>query len=257
MFLLFLIAGKTNMTLKNNLEVLMFTRWDWFVKAYVVLMIIAPVLNTYINNSSEKQQRYVILGFFGFSSTYGWLGGADRFFVDGYGPLLFIGLYLLSQYAHHTSENDSTPSIIHRLLSFDKKYDLIVFYACVIINTIMGVLGLYLGKNIYGKVYAYTNPITIVAALYLLLFFSKLEIRPNKIVNAMAAGSFAVYLLHSQVDIRPMFNKAVQYLYNSVDNVGCILVIFTYLVLVYVISVVIDFPRLWMWNKLSKKFNIS
>ena len=50
----------------------------------------------------------------------------------------------------------------------------------------------------------------------------------------MAAGSFAVYLLHSQVDIRPMFNKAVQYLYNSVDNVGCILVIFTYLVLVYV-----------------------
>lgn len=255
-FLLMLFAGKTKMSLENILEVFMFTKWDWFVKAYVVLMIIAPVLNTYIFNSSEKQQRYVLLGFFGFSSTYGWLGGANRFFVNGYGPLLFIGLYILSQYVHHKANEESTPFLIRKWFSLDKKLDLLVFLVCIIINTLIGLGGLYADVNIYGKVYAYTNPITIVAALYLLLFFSKLEIKPNKVVNAMAAGSFAVYLLHSQVDLRPMFNKAVQYLYNSVDNVGCILAIFTYLVLVYVASVVIDLPRLWMWNRISNKYNI-
>ena len=256
-FLLMLFAGKTNLTLKNILEVFMFTRWDWFVKAYVVLMIIAPALNTYIYNSSEKQQRYLLLGFFGFSSTYGWLGGANRFFVNGYGPLLFIGLYLLAQYVHHKVNDESTPILIRKCFSFDKKHDLLAFLVCIIINTLMGLGGLYAGSNIFGTVYAYTSPITIVAALYLLLFFSKLEIKPNKIVNALAAGSFAVYLLHSQVDIRPIFNKAVQYLFNSFDNACCILAIFTFLVLVYVVSVIIDTPRLWMWNKLSMKFNIS
>lgn len=235
----------------------MFTRWDWFVKAYVVLMIIAPILNTYINNSSEQQQRYVLLGFLGFSSTYGWLGGANRFFVNGYGPLLFIGLYLLSQYAHHALEKDSTPSTIRRLFSLDKKYDLMMFCGCVITNTTLGLLGLFLEKNVFGKVYAYTNPITITGALYLLLFFSKIKMRSNKIVNMLATGSFAVYLLHSQVDIRPTFNKCVQYLYSSYSSVSCIIMIFIFLAFVYIISAAIDLPRLWVWNKLCKNYNIK
>lgn len=220
-------------------------------------MIIAPVLNIYIQNSSEKLQRTVLIGFFIFSSSYGWVGGANRFFVNGYGPLLFIGIYLLSQYAHHALEKDSTPSIIRRLLSFNKKYDFMIFCGCIVINTTMGVLGLYLGKNIYGKVYAYTNPITITAALYLLLLFSKIKMRNIKFINTLAAGSFAVYLLHSQVDIRPLFNKCVQFLFSSYSSISCIAMIFLFLVFVYIASVVIDLPRLWLWNVLSKKFDLK
>lgn len=256
-FLVFLLIGKTKLTVNNLFEIIAFTRWDWFIKAYIVLMIIAPILNTFVNCSSEKQQRILILGFFLFSITYGWVGGANRFFVDGYGPLLFIGIYLLSQYAHHALEKDSTPSTVCRLLSFDKKYDLLVFLTCVIINTTMGLYGLYMGKHIYGIVYAYTNPVTIIAALYLLLFFSKLKIEYNKIVNMLAAGSFAVYLLHSQVDIRPFFNKSVQFLYSSYNSISCVVMILVFLVLVYIASVAIDLPRLWMWNKLSEKYNIK
>ena len=256
-FLLFLILGREVISPKNLGEVFAFTRWDWFIKAYIVLMIIAPVLNTFIYNSPEKLQRQVLIGFFIFSCSYGWLGGANRFFVNGYGPLLFIGIYLLSQYVHHASEYDSTPTIIRKFISLDKKYDLMVFLGCITLNTTIGLLGLFLEKNIYGKVYAYTNPFTIIAALYLLLYFSKLEMGYNKIVNKLAAGSFAVYLIHSQVNIRPFFNKGVQYLYSSYNGINCILSIFIFLVLVYIFSVVIDIPRLWMWNILSKKYNIK
>ncbi len=135
--------------------------------------------------------------------------------------------------------------------------DLIVFLGCTTINTILGVTSLYLGIEIFNTVYAYTNPVTIIGALYLLLFFSKINIKSSRIINMLAAGSFAVYLIHSQVDIRPLFNKAVQYLYASFNNVTCILVLFVFLVLVYISSVVIDIPRLWMWNKLSNRFNIK
>lgn len=256
-FLLMYFTGNAQLSVKSVLEVLVFTKWDWFIKAYIVLMISAPVLNTYVKNSPERLQRNVLIGFFVFQSTYGWIGGANRFFVNGYGPLLFVGLYLLAQYVHSTIKKPEAPQSIYRLFNFDKKYDLIVFIGCVTINTVLGVTGLYLGIEIFNTVYAYTNPFTIIAALYLLLFFSKINIRSSRIVNMLAAGSFAVYLIHSQVDIRPLFNRAVQYLYASFDNLTCVLVLFAFLVLVYIASVAIDLPRLWMWNKLSNRFNIK
>ena len=116
-FLLFFFAGKTDFSIKNIMELFMFTKWDWFVKSYVMLMILAPVLNTFVKNSPERLQRYVLGGFFTFSSTYGWLGGANRFFVYGYGPLLFIGLYLLAQYVHHSQKDNRIPYTLHKLFN--------------------------------------------------------------------------------------------------------------------------------------------
>ena len=255
-FLILFLLGKTEFSFHKLLEIIAFTKWDWFIKAYIVLLILAPVLNTFIENSSEKTQRYIIVGFFAFSSTYGWLGGANRFFVNGYSPLLFIGLYLLSRYVHITSKNSVTPIRIRKLLLLDKKYDFLIFIGCIAINTLGCIIALYTDMN-YLKIIAYTNPLTIIAALYLLLFFSKIKIQTNKTINYLARSSFAVYLVHSQVDLRPLFNKGVQHLYTSFDGFSCILLIFLYLILVYAISVVIDIPRLWMWNKLSRKYNLK
>ena len=256
-FCILLLLGKTDFSIKNILEVIAFTKRDWFIKAYVVLMIIAPVLNTFVKNSTEKHQRLVILGFFAFSSTYGWFGGANRFFVYGYGPLLFIGLYMLAQYAHQAQREESIPINVRRFFCLDKKYDIMIFAGCAILNTLIAVGGLIVSARIYNVVYAYTNPITIIGALYLLLFFSKLDVKSNKIVSMLATGSFAVYLLHSQVDLRPVFSSGVQYIYNSHNGVGCILFVFVYLVLVYFISVIIDLLRLWLWNILCKNNNIE
>lgn len=256
-FLLMLFTGNTQLSVKNVLEVFAFTKWDWFVKAYIVLMIIAPILNTYVKNSSERLQRNILIGFLVFQSTYGWLGGANRFFVNGYGPLSFVGLYLLAQYIHSTIKQLETPHRIYRLFNLNKKCDLMVFIGSITINTFLNMTGLYLGIDISNTIYAYTNPFTIIAALYLLLFFSKINIKNSRIVNMLAAGSFAVYLIHSQVDIRPLFNRAVLFIYASFNNVTCILVLFVFLVLVYIVSVAIDLPRLWMWNKLSKQFDIK
>ena len=255
--LVFYLLGKTSLSVKNLLEIIAFTRWDWFIKAYVVLMIIAPVLNAFVKETSERTQRNVLIGFFMFSSTYGWMGGANRFFVNGYGPLLFIGIYLLAQYAHNTIKTSSTPNLIRKLFTLKKKWDLLIFVLCISTNTIIGLLGLYFNVGLFSKVYAYTNPVNIIAALYLLLFFSKLKIKKNNHINMLATGSFAVYLLHSQVNIRPLFNEAVQVIYYEHNGILSVLCVFLFLILVYLVSVVADLPRLWMWNWISSKYNIK
>lgn len=256
-YLIMLITGQAEFSAKHVADVLLITPREWFVKAYFVLLVIAPVLNAFVSNSSEKQQRYLLIGFFVFSSTLGWIGGASRFFVSGYGPLLFIGLYLLAQYAHNTIKSADTPTQIRKLFNFDKKYDLLIFGICVAINTITGIVGLYRGINLYGLVYAYINPLNVLAALYLMLFFSKLKINTNKTINTLAAGSFAVFLIHTHIDINPWFNQGCQHIYTSYDNICCVLFIFIFLVFVYIISVATDIPRVWIWNKISNKYNIK
>lgn len=256
-FLIMLILHKTSLSFHSISEAFFFTKWDWFIKAYIVLMILAPVLNTFIENSTEKLQRYVLIGFFLFSSTYGWLGGASRFFVKGYTPLLLIGLYLLAHYIRQAPSNADAPKFIKRMTTFDKRIDLLIYILCAVINTAIGIASLYFHKFSLFQIYAYVNPFTIIGAMYLLLFFSKIHIKFNKIIKFLATGSFAVYLFHSQVDIRPYFTDGNLYIFNHFSSVACIGAIFIYLIFWYIISVVIDLPRLWLWKKISKAHNIE
>lgn len=258
-FLLFSMLGLAEFNISNIMEVFAFSSRDWFIKAYVVLLIIAPVLNKFLEHSSEELQRKIIVCFFIFTCTYGWFGGAKRFFVSGYTPLLFIGLYLLSHYIRNCCHYNSTPQIIKKMISKDKKYDLVVFFVCALINTFLGIIGLYFEKKTaYGLVYAYTNPFTITGALFLLLYFSKLDLGHNRLINYFATGSFGVFLIHSEKTvIRPLFTKCVVFLYNYSSSIICLMSIFIFLLLVYVVSVIIDRPRFILWNIISNKYHIK
>lgn len=252
-YLVMLATNNAEFSIKGVLHCLALTPWDWFIKAYLVLLIIAPILNSFIQNSSEKLQRSIIFWFFLFMCTYGWIGGARRFFVDGYGPLSFIGLYLLSNYVRNINEFDTVPLRVKQLFNFNKSIDLFIFVTSAILNTIIGVVALKLDVSAYRFVYSYINPLVIIGAIYFLLFFSKIEIKQNTLINWLAASSFAVYLLHGQFDIRPFFTKYVQAIYDSYNGVIVIILIGFYLVLVYLLSVMIDQLRIFTWNKLSKK----
>ena len=254
----FVLTGKTTPNIECLQNIIYISRRDWFVKSYVVLMIIAPILNIFLKNSSIKLQRNVIVGFFLFACTYGWFGGARRFFVSGYGPLLFIGLYLLGQFAHNLSENNTCKLKLSWLFTRSKTFDILVFLSCIITNTILGIICLYSNKRGgYNLIYAYNNPITIIGALYLLLFFSKIKLQYNKMINVLAGGSFAAYLLHSNQYVFPYFSEGVQYIYNNSYGLLCIAVIFLYILFVYIASVIIDFPRILIWNRISNKFNLK
>lgn len=251
-YIIMLLLGNAELSVKGLLTCFAFTSWDWFIKAYLVLFIISPILNTFIQCTSEKIMRNVITWFFVFMCTYGWVGGASRFFIGGYGPLSFIGLYLLSNYARNAKNNNDVPIVIKRLFCFDKYTDLLIFLITVAVNTIIGIFALKENINIYSLIYAYINPLVIIGALYFLLFFSKLELKQNSIINWLAASSFSVYLLHSQIDIRPFFTEHIQNIYEMHNGIVVVGLIALYLVFVYLVSVLIDQIRIITWNHLSK-----
>jgi peptidoglycan/LPS O-acetylase OafA/YrhL len=219
-------------------------------------MIISPVLNSFSKNADEKIQRYVVFSFFLFETLYGWVTGGRRFFVDGYGPLHFIGLYLTAQYIHNQLATASTPIILKKLFSLPKWVDFSIFLLMAIINTFIITLGSMYLHNVepfHAACYAYSNPLNIIGGVYLLLFFSKLKMHHSKIINWMGASSFAVYLLHSECTIRShYFTPQIQYLFETNFGISCIMVIFFFLCIVYIASILIDQIRIWTWGYINK-----
>lgn len=246
MLLIFVLLGKTNITFNNLASTISLSHYEWFIKAYLVLCIISPILNTFIENSSEKALRNVLIWFYIFQSTYGILG-ANRFFVNGYGPLSFIGLYLLAQYARKVTTEKPSDLFINKLFLLRKEYDILIFIICAIVNTVIGLIGLKYDLHVYSLVYAYINPLNVIGALYLFLFFTKNNIGNSSVINWLAASSFAVYLLHCN-QMREYFTNTIQYIYDNFSGVGCIFLIFIFLVFVYIGSVVIDQLRIISWN---------
>lgn len=164
----------------------------WFIKAYMFLYLLAPVLNSFIEKVSRNTYRNVLVSYFSLIFIYGWLfPGATRYLAEGYSPMLFIGLYLLARYL-----NLYRPKITQ----FTFKQNVLT-----IAGVITGVFILFITPPILLKIdtlpymnnrfFSYIAPTNILIASLSVVAFSKLKIQ-SRVINWVAASSFAAYLLH-------------------------------------------------------------
>lgn len=104
LWLLFAVAWKGALSAKGLASAVYFTSDCWFVKSYVVLYLLSPILNAFIERASRAQMLLILTFFYLFQTLYGWLGDLS-YFQQGYSPLAFIGLYLLAAFAHKHLNN--------------------------------------------------------------------------------------------------------------------------------------------------------
>lgn len=96
-YILALSTGLASLSGAGISQCLMLSTNVWFVKAYIALYILSPVLNVFIERTDKRKIEYVLLAFFIFQSIYGWYGSA-KFVEQGYSCFSFIGIYLLAAY---------------------------------------------------------------------------------------------------------------------------------------------------------------
>lgn len=109
-----LLLGLTTLSAKGIADCLLLTDTYWFVKAYMLLYILAPVINSFIENSSTNHIRNVLLLFFVFQTIFGFISDGAVFFENGYSTISFIGLYLLARYTKMNIDKlNFPPSILY------------------------------------------------------------------------------------------------------------------------------------------------
>jgi peptidoglycan/LPS O-acetylase OafA/YrhL len=257
-FVVALCLGILESPIHAVLDVFQLTRYDWFIKSYFVLMILAPLLNQF-KTLEVSTQRNMLLLFFGFEAVYGWVAGGSRFFVSGYGPLHLIGIYLLGEYLHYSldrEDNDTRfKAFLNKIFGFNSVTNFLLFLLFSIAITVMGLLDLKVSGGKWSNILlAYCNPLVVIASVYLFLSFARLKIKSSRFINWLGASSFAVYLLHGDFIVRhKVFIPFIQRIDGNTTGVQEVLLISAFLIMIYFVACLIDQIRKYSWNLISKE----
>lgn len=244
-----LILGYTKFSIAGILECFVLTKHNWFIKSYMLLYLLAPVFNSFVEKSNEKELRNTLIAFYTFQTIFGWATSSVTFFAGGYSTMSFIGLYLLARYVRLYA---------NKWFRMSRNKDFMVFLTIVVLQAVFAylicrfdVLGIYFPMN--ARIFSYINPLVILSSLYLLLFFSKLNMPHTYFINKISASCFAVFLLHQQANVVTLFKCVVRTIYETSFGLYCLIKILLFLMFLFVCAVLIDQIRLICWSHVGKK----
>ena len=169
----------------------------WFIKCYVALFLIAPVLNKAAQNLGRKEfiTVIVLLTFLNIYLGYYW----HQHNSDGYNLVQFIYVYLLGAFQRRFP-----------LKRLDRKYSMILYLSGALLWSLISILSVKWRVPHWVPFY-YNNPLVILAAVGLFVFMTQIEIR-SVAVNTIASSVLAAYLIQ---DIPGGLVYAVGCLYNQ------------------------------------------
>lgn len=239
------INGDVELNRVNILSIfLLYKNAYWFVWAYLVLYILSPVLNAFVENAEKKVYRKVLFLFFTVQTVI-FVFTSCGFYDAGYNPLSFIGLYLLMRYIRKWP------------IEINKNELLAIWSTCTLVNFALSCTG---NGTLTTISLAYTNPLNIISATALVLYFTKLSFK-SKVINYISASCFAVYLVHMHFCIVRYYKEFAVKIYDNYGGIMYLAHITLFIIAVFAISVLIDKVRIWafdkFWNAIEKKGNVT
>lgn len=238
MFLIGLITHQTTITKDGVLECLFMTNnANWFVKSYLGLFILSPILNLYINNSNKAQLKLTLIVFYTFQTIYGCLLYSPAFINFGSSTFSFVGLYLLAGY-------------VRRHGSGFYKYGIIVWLSSLILSTLWYFVPLYFGYlPISYMAFHYSSPNVIIGAVGLLLLAASKRPRHNRVINFVAASCFTVYLYHvCNTWTSDKYQEIARCVYSDYSGFKYLGIIGVFIIAVFLGGIVIDQIRKISWT---------
>lgn len=237
------ITPEKSLTLEGVKSIFLFNGSDyWFIKAYLILMVLAPMLNAFCDYASRRELRTILIAYFIILMIYGWLEPASvHFKMNGCTALSFVGLYLLGRYLK-----------MHRpkLTNYNRRIYAVVYVVACLVMFFMCLLFLSQGVRVTldSRLLNYGSPLVILSAVALLLFFSKWTFA-NKVVNQAAKSCLAVYLLHCNYFVFPIYKD----LTLKAHQLGWGVVVL-FVLAVFVLAIMVDRLRIVMWDVISNKW---
>ena len=221
----------------------------WFIKEYLILYLITPILNTVILNSNQKKHKKIIIALFFITSFLPYITGG--FFLNvsnGYSLYYMIFLYFIGAYLNKYPIEKS---------KIFKKYNMSIYtflgfyiffcfcnfllYKCGVFLINKGELLTYFGDIITNNFLSYNNPFILFASICYFLIFERFCFH-SKFINRFAGLMFGVYLIHENNYIKIQMYQKFGFL---VDGYGYRVIpkIFIVAVFLLIICSFIEFIR--------------
>lgn len=168
----------------------------WYFSSYVALFLFIPLLNLILEKMDQTQLKFcmgMILLFFGCIQT---LFYSDVFGTnDGYSAIWLMILYLVGGYIRKY-ESDKKKKARRFIVGYFILIGLTWLSKLIIEMVTLHVLGEVRAGN---YLISYKSPTIFLAAVFLLLFFAKINISPfwKRMIGFFSPMAFGVYLIHN------------------------------------------------------------
>lgn len=221
---------------------------DWFVESYLVLMVFAPMLNSFIEIVSESQLCKTIFVIIILQICCNWIEPMIEEFDNGYSALSFFSLYILGA-AIQKSKNKLGLVLRHPFVSY---------VGLILLSTIFVLTCLWVNPSndtyLYGLMNrwcAYNGLFTMASSICLFVFFMKLRIK-SQLINFIAASAFSVYLFHMNPLLRQSYRNICRAIFNNYSGLQYLAMIGCLIVGIFSLSVVFDQIRKCIWGYIEK-----
>lgn len=184
----------------------------WYLNVYIVLYLISPYLNVFVNNTSKKKYGILLIILFIFCSII--TRSTMQEFIaneDGYSLIHFIFMYLIGGYLRKYDGTISFKVLNKRITTVDKSNIFLIIYFIVgIIKFLLNYLGtnnnilpefVNIRLNYSFDRLIYDDPLVILQSISYFLFFKNLKIK-SRAINTLSLATNEVYLFHMNQSFR-------------------------------------------------------
>lgn len=219
----------------------------WFLACYIALYLISPILNTFIDNAKPDVARNTVLFFVLLDVALGWYQDYLHF-IGGYTLLHFMVIYLIARYIRIYGG---------KLFTMNKAWDMLIYLTISVLTPVVVMVSFQVAPSLWhrcGKFFLYNSPLVMISSVYFCLFFTKLNMR-SKFINFVGASSFAVYLIHADELVSARYMKDFcNSMFIGHDIWYFSLVMAIMIIALFVVAVILDQPRKWLWNGIQKRY---
>lgn len=189
-YALFVLTGVEELGLRSLYRAIVpLVEVEGFVQCFLVFYLTIPFLNILIHNLSKRQHQLLLAVLFG---AFSLLALNPMVYMTVNYVFWFQMIYLLSAYIR-----------IHQLMpTWTYKQWGALALLCILLGSASCVAIIYVNTN-YGFdirehffLFDSNQPLTVVAAVAIFLFFKDLPMPNSRLINAIAASTFGVLLIH-------------------------------------------------------------
>lgn len=203
------------------IRLLAFPCESYFVQNYMMLLFISPVLNSFI----EKYKSHLVL----FSvSLFGIEVIMESVFQnkclhieEGYSLFHFVMMYMLARTAYMNRE---------RILKVKKMWWITGYFVCAAIICLMHFTP-------YKHNWAYSNPIVVIESFMLFFPFIYCSFN-NRLINWIAGGAFAIYIIQVTSPVSGCLFKFDQYALNNFAYTSYLPLMFTFCIVFFAFGLI-------------------
>lgn len=209
----------------------------WFISCYLVLVVLSPFLNTYIDNISKKElQKLIIVLIFLFSIIPSFLY-FDITKDGGKGIVNMIIMYILGRYIKKYMQRNLNIKIL-----------IISLIILLVLNSVLNITIFYItGKMI--NLFARDNSIVIIlSSVIILLIFANVRIK-SVIINSISKHILSVYIMHEA--ILSYFSINIYKIDLYINKPYLIFIVLLNVISVFTVCICIDYIRLIIFSKIE------